>query len=436
MRADYVERFQHQWTQGLRRLVDRGARFNEAVYPYMNTVTCAGHATMATGSVPAEHGQVMNEWWDRAGQRMVTCTTDETARPVSYGAPIPEAHSGARLKVRTLAEEMHAQLAPAPRVVTLSLKARSAIMLAGRRGDAVTWFDNKRGAWVTSTAFSPSPVPHLARFLASRAVKSDLGKVWSRLLPANRYLYDDVNIGRQPSKPWGPSLPHELVGIDRRVDPAFYEQWESSPFSDEFLTEMAIASVDGLGLGARGRTDYLGVGFSALDKVGHDFGPFSHEVQDVLARLDQSIGRLLDGLDERVGRDRYVVGLTADHGVSPIPDQMKALGTDAGRIDSLALADAIERTMTTRFGPGTYVSVVEHTDVYFAPGVYARLVHDPDTLGAVLKAHRRVARRVARLSRGSVAVACARRSRRVGHRLELCVRSERRSRARAQAGTG
>ena len=37
MRADYVERFRQQWTGGLRRLVERGAWFRQAAYPYLGT---------------------------------------------------------------------------------------------------------------------------------------------------------------------------------------------------------------------------------------------------------------------------------------------------------------------------------------------------------------------------------------------------------------
>src|SRR5262245_15770053 len=60
MRADYVDRFQHQWTHGLKRLVTEGAWFRRASYPYANTVTCAGHASVSTGATPATHGVLMN----------------------------------------------------------------------------------------------------------------------------------------------------------------------------------------------------------------------------------------------------------------------------------------------------------------------------------------------------------------------------------------
>src|SRR4029450_8918243 len=84
MRGDYTDKFRHQWTKGLKRLVSEGAWFREADYPYFNTVTCAGHASMSTGSVPSVHGMILNTWWDRATQKVVSCTDDDTKALISY----------------------------------------------------------------------------------------------------------------------------------------------------------------------------------------------------------------------------------------------------------------------------------------------------------------------------------------------------------------
>ena len=64
-----------------------GAWFRQADYPYYNTVTCAGHASMSTGTVPAVHGMVLNTWWERDNSRSVSCTDDETQKLITYGRP-------------------------------------------------------------------------------------------------------------------------------------------------------------------------------------------------------------------------------------------------------------------------------------------------------------------------------------------------------------
>ncbi|NTV81677.1 MAG: hypothetical protein HGA24_09680, partial [Candidatus Aminicenantes bacterium] len=54
------------------------------------------------------------------------------------------------------------------RVVTFSIKERTAIMLAGRRADAVAWFSGIAGNFVTSSAYAAAPVPFLAEALKTR----------------------------------------------------------------------------------------------------------------------------------------------------------------------------------------------------------------------------------------------------------------------------
>ncbi len=76
MRGDYVDKFQRQWTVGLKRLVEEGAWFRDAAYPYAATETCVGHSTISTGAFPATHGMISNAWWDRNLQKGVTCTDD------------------------------------------------------------------------------------------------------------------------------------------------------------------------------------------------------------------------------------------------------------------------------------------------------------------------------------------------------------------------
>ena len=178
MRADFVDRFQADWSGGLKRMVRDGAWFSRAAYPYLATVTCTGHATVATGAYPRTHGIIHNAWWDRDSGKQVACTDDDQTTAVSYGAPIPgTGDSARRLLVPTLADQM--RLSQGARVVSLSLKARSAIMLAGHGGDAVTWLSDSLDRWETSSAFAPAALPQIQTFVAAHAIDADFGAVWT-----------------------------------------------------------------------------------------------------------------------------------------------------------------------------------------------------------------------------------------------------------------
>lgn len=384
MRADYIERYGHQWTSGLRRLVDRGARFSQASYPYMNTVTCVGHATIGTGALPRTHGMVLNQWWDRDAGKGTQCTDDPDVKNIGHGGASPGGDSGRRLLIPTFADELRAQASITPKIVSLSLKARSAIGMAGHRGTAIVWFDSA-GGWTTSTAYAEGPLPWLERFGRTHSPDADFGKAWERLLPEPAYLFRDDATGEK-SDFWTPEFPHLIKGPAEAPDRTFREIWQDSPLADEALGQLAESAVDEFGLGSGPGTDMLAVSFSVLDRVGHDFGPSSHEVQDVLARLDRVIGRLLTHVDRRVGPDRVVVALTSDHGVSPIPEQMTELGLDAGRISTRETAQRLNAALVPPLGEGPHVAAIYYTDVYFRPGVYEKLVATPEAMRAAMDA--------------------------------------------------
>jgi predicted AlkP superfamily pyrophosphatase or phosphodiesterase len=390
MRADYVDRFRHQWSKGFRRLLDEGAWFREADYPYYNTVTCAGHASISTGTVPAIHGMVLNQWWERDNSRLVSCTDDEREKLVTYGIPVTGiGHSARSLVSNTLSDEMRLQLPRAAKVVSISLKARSAISLGGHRPDAVIWLDEADGEWVTSTAFSTVPLGFFANYITRNSLRSQMGRRWDRLLPLDKYVYEYSTENRRRIALVTRQFPHTVKGTGEEIGGAFTDAWESSPFSDEYLGALARLSVDELKLGAGAATDFLAISYSALDKVGHDFGPDSHEVQDVLIHLDRELGLLLDHLDKQVGKGRYVLGLSSDHGVSPVPERVKAAGFESGRIGTVAVGRIIDDVLQKEIGGGPYRTRVIYNDIYFNEGVYAKLKDNPKAMQAVLDAIRR-----------------------------------------------
>ncbi len=386
MRADYVEKYAHQWTRGLRRLISQGAWFRQAAYPYWGTHTCVGHATVSTGSLPATHGIMGNTWWDRESAKVVTCTEDPQAKTVSYGAAVQGGDSAARLEVPTFADELRVQAGGRSRVVTFSLKARSAIMLAGHRADAATWYDEKTGAWLTSTAYASALVSFVAQYVRAHPVEADFGKSWTPVLPEPAYVFEGTTLGEKPPTGWDTTFPHVLKGRGEKPDATFYQLWEKSPFADAYLARMAQAAVDALGLGKGRDPDFLAVSFSTLDLIGHAYGPFSQEIQDELVRLDGTIGGLLAHLDRVVGSGNYVVALTADHGVAPIPEQLSAKGFDAGRLPTADVIDKVEKVLEQLLGPGKHVARMVTNDLYFAPGVYQKLVANPAAVQAVMDA--------------------------------------------------
>ena len=384
MRADYVDRFQGEWTGGLKRMVTQGAWFQQAAYPYLTTVTCAGHATIATGSFPHVHGIFQNAWWDRDARKQMLCNEDPRVTDVPYGTASVAGDSAYRLQVATFADVMRSQRKA--HVATLALKDRSAIMLAGHGGDAVTWLSNSLDGWATSPVYSETPVPAVKAFLDANPITADFGKTWDKLLPSASYRGPDEGLAEAAPQGWTTSFPHELKGAANQADGTYKAQWERSPFADAYIGRFAAALVKGLALGRHEGTDVLAISFSTPDMVGHAFGPRSHEVQDIFAHLDRTIGALFDELDVQVGKGQWVAALSADHGVTPIPEQLVAEGKDAGRISGGALIDAVEQAVRPMLGAGRHVTALATNDLYFEPRVYDKIRKSPAGIGAAVAA--------------------------------------------------
>jgi len=386
MRADYVDKFREHWTGGLKRLTTQGAWLRNAAYPYAETETCVGHATISTGAFPAAHGIVSNSWWDRTLQKSVTCTEDSTAKDIAYGGDVKGGDTAEKLLLPAFADELKFQRAAKPRVFTFSLKARAAIMLAGNKADGATWFDTASGIWATSNAYPL--VPFVQDYVKKHPVSDDFGKTWSLLLPSPSYLYGDAAKGSVPPSGWGQSFPHVLNGSSgsKSADAKFYRQWTASPFPNTYLVKLAETAVDSVGLGKGSAVDYLGVSFSSPDYVAHAFGPRSREIQDELSRLDLDLGEFFSFLDRKVGAGNYVVALTADHGGAPIPEDMKTMGVDSGWLSLPQVKDHIEKALEPFHFPAPAVAAVDDADVFFTRGTYAKLKNDPAAMLAVLDA--------------------------------------------------
>jgi predicted AlkP superfamily pyrophosphatase or phosphodiesterase len=401
MRADYVDKFRGQWTGGLKRLIEEGAWFRDAAYPYAATETCVGHSTISTGAFPSTHGMVANAWWDRELGKNVTCTYDRKAKNSAYGGASFKdgdseseekegGNSGVHLALPSFADELRFQAGTRTRVVTFSLKARAAITLAGHQADGVAWLDDSTGAWVTSNAFGT--LPFLDDFVKKHPLRKDYGKTWNLRMDKKNYLYAEEAFGGVPPDGWGLSFPHPLRGKAAGVDPdgAFYKQWKTSPFADSYLTQLAELTVDQLGLGKSDGTDFLGIAYSPLDYAGHAFGPRSWEVQDLLARLDEDLGRLFTRMDKEVGRGNYLVAFCADHGVVPVPEDMQKTGADAGVLHLPEVQERIEKALEPFNYAKPAVARITGSEIYFAKGIYDKLSADSNSMKAVLDAIRTV----------------------------------------------
>ncbi len=350
-RADYLNRFApHFGDKGFKRLAKRGASWT-GHYGQYATYTGPGHALILSGSYPSVNGISTNKFWNQETKRSEAMVFDAEAEVIGVKKTDPDMDVSPRNFIgSSLGDELALATGRQSRTIAIATKGRGAILLGGRLGRS--YFMNDDTGEMTTSTYYASVLPNwVVGWNTKKLADASFGKAWERVLPEPAYAFsvpDDAK-GEGDSKGLGKTFPHKVDGKLSAPGPDFYEAFVQTPFANDYELEFAKAAVENEQLGARGVTDLLAVSLSAIDLAGHTFGPFSQEVQDLVVRLDQQIGAFLDWIYGRLGEQNVTVLLTADHGATPVPEQMAAMGFDAGRIRKKAIGDAIEAALTARF---------------------------------------------------------------------------------------
>ncbi len=355
MRYDYLPRFKDLYKGGIRRLLDQGAVFTNAKYRHAVTETGPGHAAILSGRHPSSSGIVANVWWDPLLHTRLNVVDDPVqaaiggqgrgASPVNFiGYTV-----GDMLKLKH--SDSH--------VVGASFKDRSAVLLAGRRGDAAYWFEAD-GSFVTSTYYMSKPPDWLTKWNSQRVADGYAGRKWDRLLSDEsiykKYAGRDDQVGEADSH--DNVFPHVIQGAPPSTD--YYASLRYTPFADEVLFAFATQAMKAHRLGQDAAPDILAIGFSGTDFIGHRYGPDSQEIMDQLLRLDQTLDQLFQYIDRTVGLANTMVVATADHGVTPLIELLKAKGIDARR-GKLAEVDGPVRQVLAAKYPGVQGLIADLT---------------------------------------------------------------------------
>jgi hypothetical protein len=184
MRQEYLYRYYDKFGDGgFKRLMNSGFMLQNAHYNYVPTVTASGHASVYTGTTPAIHGIIGNDWFDKNLKKRVYCVRDETVSTVGSGTLVTGQRSPFQLLTTTITDELKLATQKNSKVIAISIKDRSAILPGGRMADGVYWVDSLTGKFITSTYYMKTLPTWVEKFNALGLPDKYLTQTWNTLLP-------------------------------------------------------------------------------------------------------------------------------------------------------------------------------------------------------------------------------------------------------------
>ena len=363
---------------GFRYLYENGVVYENANHGHANTETVVGHATLATGADPANHGMIGNIWFDKELGRSVYNIEDDQYSLVGDGGGVDQKNekdptqkvaktdgrSPRALLTTTLSDELALSTNGKSKIFAVSVKDRGAIPMAGHAGKAY-WFSKAKGEFVTSTYYYDAYPAWVDAWNRKGLAKAYANTNWN--LMHDKSTYKNGNFDNMPWEiklpGFGVTFPHPFGSADSKL---FSTLLTISPAGDELTLNFAQELMAQENLGKDEVTDYLSISFSSTDYVGHVFGPSSLESEDNLLRLDKALSELFAFVDKQVGLEQTLIVLSADHGAAEVPDRLNKFGINAMyfKPDSLEKQQVI-KNIKAKYGIGSeLISEFNHPYIY------------------------------------------------------------------------
>mgnify|MGYP005694997535 CR=1 FL=1 len=344
---DYLYRFEKNYSEnGFKKLMTAGSHLKNMHFNYIPTYTGPGHASIYTGTTPNSHGIIGNDWLERSSNQNVNCVGDNSVKGIesspTYGASSPH-----RLNTNTVTDQLKMSY-PKSKVISISIKDRGAILPGGHNSDGTYWFDYGKGTFITSSYYK-TELPKWLQDFNQKNNAAYYANVWTPLLKEDAYsVLDDSPYERILGGKTAPTFPYDIPSLC--VTNSSLQPFTMSPYANTMLTDLALNAIENENLGKDEFPDMLCISYSSPDIAGHAFGPDSKEIEDMYIRLDLELARFISSLEKSFGKDGFILFLTADHGVVPVPQKLVDEGLPGGYVFVDQIINKLRTSCKSSFG--------------------------------------------------------------------------------------
>ena len=365
MRWDFLYRYAEKYeTGGFNRLLVDGFSCEQTNIHYSPSTTAPGHASIFTGSAPGIHGIAGNNWYDIRLKKDMYCVFDSTVQAIGSSTRAGWM-SPRNLKTTTVCDELRLATNMKSKTMGIALKDRGAILPAGHTANGAFWFDGSAGKWISSSYYMSELPEWVVSYNKRETAIQYVENNWSTLLPISEYHEsheDDAEFEESLTGEEKPVFIHEV----KKAAKTNYGIIRYTPFGNTITFDMARLAIQHEKLGKDQIPDFLTVSLSSPDYIGHQFGPNSVEIEDNYIRLDRELADFLSFLDVEVGKDNYVLFLTADHGAAHVPSFLKRNKIPAGIVPIDSAINELNGNMKVKFGLNKAIITESNHQLYLS----------------------------------------------------------------------
>jgi hypothetical protein len=286
------------------------------------------------------------------------CVDDENVSVVGSANNIAGKKSPKNLLASTISDELRLFFYNKSKVVGLSIKDRGSILPAGHNPTGAYWYDDQSGNFITSTYYRNELPEWVTKFNGEKWVAKLLSQGWNTLKPIIEYTESAIDLNPYEGKLAGEKNP-VFPRVFNMSNPN-YGVINVTPHGSTMLTEIALRAIEGESLGQDDITDLMAISYSGPDYAGHLFGLQSIEIEDTYLRLDLEIARLLDYLDTKIGKNQYLLFISADHAVAQVPQFLIDQNHSAGYFNSVSMLDSLKKMLTKKYDPNIIDGMSNH----------------------------------------------------------------------------
>lgn len=352
LRTDYLEAFTPLFGEkGFVKLMKEGRMYSQAEYPFSKPDRASAIAALMSGTTPYVNGVVGERWLNRETLQTIYCVDDDNYP----GNGTRQKTSPFALGVSTISDELKVSTEGKAVVYSIAPNRDAAVFGAGHAADAAIWLDDETGKWCGTSYYSVFPQWVNFYNSLSRAASNNINTIawepYNELVGGFNYF---VSGGmKKPFK-------HSFKG-ERR-----FREFKASGMVNQEVTDFAVHCIGNGMLGVDQVTDMLNVTYYAGNFDHKTVSECPMELQDTYVRLDDQLGRLIEQVEQKVGRNRalFMVTSTGYSDTDQTEYDLSRYRIPSGDFNITRAYLLLNMYLTAVYGPDRYVEAVLGNQIY------------------------------------------------------------------------